>query len=64
VVRLRATTAYFVASEAVANAVKHARANRIDLHVAQADGGLTGMVDRVAAAGGLMSLTRPATPPG
>ncbi len=74
-----ATTAYFVASEAVTNAVKHAGANRIDLHVAHADGGLTvrirddgrggadllhgtgltGMVDRVAAAGGSLSLTSP-----
>ena len=74
-----ATTAYFVASEAVTNAVKHAGANRIDLHVAHVDGGLTvrirddgrggadlllgsgltGMVDRVAAAGGSMSMKSP-----
>lgn len=74
-----ATTAYFVASEAVANAVKHADANRIDLYVAHTEGGLTvrirddgrggadfhdgtgltGMVDRVAAAGGSLSLVSP-----
>ena len=74
-----ATTAYFVASEAVTNAVKHAGANHIDLHVAHVDGGLTvrirddgrggadlllgsgltGMVDRVAAAGGSMSMKSP-----
>jgi signal transduction histidine kinase len=35
-----ATTAYFVISEAVTNAVKHASANRIGLHVARADGRL------------------------
>lgn len=34
-----ATTAYYVASEAVANAVKHADAAHIDLHVARCDGG-------------------------
>ncbi|HEY5882121.1 MAG TPA: response regulator [Nakamurella sp.] len=72
-----ATTAHFVASEAgVTNAVKHAEANRIDLHVTHADGGLTlcirddglggasmrggtgltGMVDRVAAAGLLRAV--------
>ena len=74
-----ATTVYFVASEAVTNAVKHADAQRIDLEVAQSDGGLTlrirddgcggadlqggtgltGMVDRVAAAGGSLSLVSP-----
>ncbi|MGH3383077.1 MAG: histidine kinase [Nocardioidaceae bacterium] len=32
------TTAYYVASEAVANAVKYAEAQRIDLQVAQVDG--------------------------
>ena len=74
-----ATTAYFVASEAVANALKHADAHRIDLQVAHADGGLTvrirddgrggadlrggtgltGIADRVAAAGGSVLLTSP-----
>lgn len=33
-----ATTAYFVVSEAIANAVKHAQASRIVLHVTHADG--------------------------
>lgn len=33
-----ATTAYYVASEAIANAVKHARANRIELSVERRDG--------------------------
>jgi len=33
-----ATTAYYVVSEAVANAVKHAEANCISLGVARADG--------------------------
>ncbi len=35
------TTAYYVASEAVANAVKHSEADRIGLDVAQVDGRLT-----------------------
>jgi signal transduction histidine kinase len=34
------TTAYYVASEAIANATKHAGAERIGLRVAQEDGGL------------------------
>jgi signal transduction histidine kinase len=74
-----ATTAYYVASEAMANAVKHARPARIDLRVVRADGhvtvrvcddglggacvrpgaGLAGIADRVAAAGGLLSLDSP-----
>jgi signal transduction histidine kinase len=33
-----ATTAYFLISEAVANAVKHAQANRISLHVSRVNG--------------------------
>jgi signal transduction histidine kinase len=33
-----ATTAYFVISEAIANAVKHANASRIGLRVVQQDG--------------------------
>jgi signal transduction histidine kinase len=33
-----ATTAYFVISEAVANAVKHANASRIGLRVSRTDG--------------------------
>jgi signal transduction histidine kinase len=35
-----ATTAYYVASEAIANAVKHARATRIDVRIARCDGRL------------------------
>jgi signal transduction histidine kinase len=35
-----ATTAYYVASEAIANAVKHARATRIDVRIARRDGRL------------------------
>jgi signal transduction histidine kinase len=35
-----ATTAYFVASEAITNAVKHSEATRIELHVARRDGQL------------------------
>jgi signal transduction histidine kinase len=74
-----ATTAYYVASEAMANAVKHARPASIDLRVVRADGhvtvrvcddglggacvrpgaGLAGIADRVAAAGGLLSLDSP-----
>ncbi|KAB2374849.1 hypothetical protein F9B16_27065 [Actinomadura montaniterrae] len=71
-----ATTAYYVASEAVANAVKHAAAGGIRLRVTRADGhltvevhddgsggatiepgsGLAGLADRVAAAGGALSV--------
>jgi signal transduction histidine kinase len=71
-----ATTAYYVACEALANVVKHAQAERIELSVARADGrllirvhddgrggaaprpgsGLTGMIDRVAAAGGRLTV--------
>jgi signal transduction histidine kinase len=35
-----ATTAYFVTSEAIANAVKHAGASRIDVCIARRDGHL------------------------
>lgn len=71
-----AVTAYFVASEAVSNAVKHAEAQRIGVSVARQDGqlsvrveddgcggavltrgsGLSGLSDRVAAAGGTLSV--------
>ena len=74
-----ATTAYYVASEALANSVKHARANRIGLTVVRDDGrlqvrvdddgiggadaragsGLAGLADRVAAAGGELSVHSP-----
>ncbi|MEV4623479.1 histidine kinase [Asanoa sp. NPDC049573] len=74
-----ATTAFFVASEALTNAVKHASPGSIGLRVARLDGrltvrvsddgaggavvrpgaGLAGLADRVAAAGGLLSLTSP-----
>ena len=76
-----ATTAFFVASEAVANAVKHAHPATIALVVSLADGrltiqvrddgrggaavrpgaGLAGITDRVAAAGGALSLSSPAS---
>ncbi|MFI5937244.1 sensor histidine kinase [Actinoplanes sp. NPDC051494] len=72
-------TAYFAASEALANVVKHAGATRADLLLARAgevlvlevrdDGrggadpaggtGLTGLADRVAAAGGRLLLSSP-----
>lgn len=72
-----ATTAYYVASEALANAVKHAAAGAIHLQVRRAHGGLAvvvrddgvggatvrpgagiaGMTDRVAAAGGALTVT-------
>lgn len=75
-----ATTAYFVAAEAVTNAAKYSRATSIAVRVAQSgedvrirvedDGcggatprpgsGLSGLVDRVAAVGGSMSLHSPA----
>jgi signal transduction histidine kinase len=75
-----ATTAYFVASEAMTNAVKHARPASIELRVVRSDGtvtvqirddgrggaavragaGLAGIADRVAAAGGWLSLDSPA----
>jgi len=78
-----ATTAYYVASEALANVVKHADAAAVDIRVARAadtlvlrvsdDGrggaaprpgsGLAGLVDRVAAAGGRLSVA-PALPMG
>ncbi len=71
-----ATTTYFVVSEAVTNAVKHAEASRIGLRVVREGGhllisvrdngcggaairpgaGLAGLSDRVAAAGGSLSL--------
>jgi signal transduction histidine kinase len=73
------TTAYYVASEAIANATKHAGAGRIGLRVAQEDGGLrvevaddgvggaapspgsglSGLADRVAAAGGTLKVHSP-----
>jgi signal transduction histidine kinase len=71
-----ATTAYYVVSEAVANAVKHAGASRVRLRIVQEDeqlrvriqddgcggaavrpgSGLAGLTDRVAAAGGTLSV--------
>jgi signal transduction histidine kinase len=71
-----ATTAYYVASEALANIVKHAGAESVAVSVARQDGhvhlrisddgcggaqarpgsGLAGLVDRVAAAGGRLSV--------
>jgi signal transduction histidine kinase len=75
-----ATTAFFVASEAMANAVKHAHPGMIELRVARLNGqltvqvrddgrggasllpgaGLAGIADRVAAAGGALSVSSPA----
>ncbi len=75
-----ATTAYFVAAEAVTNAAKYSRATSIAVRVAQSaddvrirvedDGcggatprpgsGLSGLVDRVAAVGGSLSMNSPA----
>jgi signal transduction histidine kinase len=75
-----ATTAFFVASEAMANAVKHAHPETIGLRVSRMDGqltvqvhddgrggasvrpgaGLAGIADRVAAAGGALSVSSPA----
>ncbi|MFU8876287.1 sensor histidine kinase [Micromonospora sp. SL4-19] len=71
-----ATTAYYVASEALTNVVKHATATAIHLRVSRADdrltvtirddgvggarmrpgGGLAGISDRVAAAGGALTV--------
>jgi signal transduction histidine kinase len=71
-----ATTAYYVASEALANAMKHAGAGAIHLRVSRMDGrlsvavrddgtggaavrpgaGLAGLTDRVAAAGGALTV--------
>lgn len=71
-----ATTAYYVASEALANVVKHASAESVSVSVARQDGlvhlrisddgcggaharpgsGLAGLVDRVSAAGGRLSV--------
>jgi signal transduction histidine kinase len=71
-----ATTAYYVASEALANVIKHAGAESVAVSVARQDGhvhvrisddgcggakarpgsGLAGLVDRVAAAGGHLSV--------
>ncbi len=71
-----ATTAYYVASEALANVIKHADAESVAVWVARQDGqvhvrisddgrggaqarpgsGLAGLVDRVAAAGGRLSV--------
>ncbi|WP_020391377.1 sensor histidine kinase [Kribbella catacumbae] len=75
-----ATTAYFVAAEAVTNAAKYSRATSIAVRVAQSAGdvrirveddgcggatprpgsGLSGLVDRVAAVGGSLSMNSPA----
>ena len=75
-----ATTAYFVAAEAVTNAAKYAQATSIAVRVAQsrrgradprrgrrlrwsdaaARLGLSGLVDRVAAVGGSLSMHSPA----
>jgi signal transduction histidine kinase len=72
--------AYYVASEALANAVKHAQASAVELHVARRDGhldlsirddgvggadpsrgsGLIGLVDRVEALGGTITIVSPA----
>ncbi|MEU2611245.1 histidine kinase [Micromonospora sp. NPDC007271] len=71
-----ATTAYYVASEALANVVKHSRASAVHLQVARTNGdltvlvrddgvggarvrpggGLAGLSDRVAAAGGSLTV--------
>ena len=71
-----ATTAYYVASEALANVIKHAGAESVAVSVARQEGqvrvrisddgcggaqarpgsGLAGLVDRVAAAGGRLSV--------
>ncbi len=71
-----ATTAYFVVSEALTNAVKHAHADRVTVTVARVDDvlrvsvtdtgvggahvegrGLGGLVDRVEAVGGSLTVT-------
>ncbi|MFG3684830.1 histidine kinase [Micromonospora sp. NPDC047740] len=71
-----ATTAYYVASEALANVVKHSAATSVHLRVSRTDdqlrvtirddgvggacvrpgGGLAGITDRVAAAGGALTV--------
>ncbi|TYC22888.1 hypothetical protein FXF52_18310 [Micromonospora sp. MP36] len=71
-----ATTAYYVASEALANVVKHSAATSVHLRVSHTDGrlrvtirddgvggacvrpggGLAGITDRVAAAGGALTV--------
>ncbi|BEL05651.1 hypothetical protein Q0Z83_038420 [Actinoplanes sichuanensis] len=72
------STAYFVACEAITNAVKHAEATEVSVTVVEQDGslrlqvrddgvggadppgqGLTGIRDRVAAAGGAWGLASP-----
>jgi signal transduction histidine kinase len=73
------TAAYFVASEALANAAKHARASQVHLSAARSNGhlvvrvhddgvggaeasegtGLAGMTDRVAALGGILTVSSP-----
>lgn len=75
-----ATTAYYVASEALANVVKHAGAENVAVAVSRIEdrlhlrvhddgrggaqarpgSGLAGLVDRVAAAGGRLSVASPA----
>ena len=71
-----ATTAYFVACEAITNTVKHAAATQVEVRVSQGDAslvvaitdnghggaqpnpgsGLSGLTDRVAAAGGTLTI--------
>jgi signal transduction histidine kinase len=58
------TTVYYVASEAIANAVKHARATRIDVRIAQTNGHVEVRIAddgrggaRVAAGSGLAGLS-------
>lgn len=71
-----ATTAYYIVSEAVANAVKHAAAQRVELHVTRRDDGVlvrvtddgrggaalagSSLADRVAASGGRLRVASPA----
>jgi len=73
-----ATTAYYIATEAITNAIKHARARQIAVRISKQgerlvvriddDGsggadttgsGLSGLADRVAAAGGSLTLRSP-----
>jgi signal transduction histidine kinase len=73
-----ATTAYYIATEAITNAVKHAHAQQIAVWISHHAGqlvvrvdddgrggadatgnGLSGLADRVAAAGGTLSLRSP-----